>query len=177
MPGAHRSHGTYRPRLKSLVQQNSAEDVEDATRGAYKNYGSTPLNNTMTTLTKLKGIGPATASLLLAVYTTKAPFFSDELYRWAFFESGDKKGHGWDRPIKYNAKEYLALFERVQQLSDRLQVKTVEAEKVAYVLGKGNLINESGQKGAGAARKRKAAEQPDPDLVPASRPRRSQRKG
>ena len=176
MPDTHRSHGTYRPRLKSLVQQNTAEDVEDATRGAYSNYESTSLNNTMTTLTKLKGIGPATASLLLAVYTTKAPFFSDELYRWAFFESGDKKGQGWDRPIKYNAKEYLALFEHVQRLSDRLQVKSMEAEKVAYVLGKGDLINESSQEGSGVARKRKAAEEPDIDLVPASRPRRSQRK-
>ena len=92
-------------------------------------------------MTKLKGIGPATASLLLSVYEPHtAPFFSDELFRWCFFEEG--KGKGWDREIKYNLKEYLDLYGKVQELRERFKkdyrrgISAVEIEKVAYVLGK-----------------------------------------
>lgn len=156
-----RSHGTYRPRLKSLVQQNPATDVKDATREAFNCYNSATPNAAIAKLTALKGIGPATASLLLSVYTSEAPFFSDELYRWAFFESGDTKGRGWDRPIKYNGKEYAALFNRVQELRERLQVSAVEAEKVAYVLGKGEATATSSGQKLEKSRKRKAEQSDD----------------
>lgn len=95
----------------------------------------------LNTLAQLKGIGPATASLLLSVCNPEiAPFFSDELFRWSHFEGG--KGQGWDREIKYTLKEYLELFERVQEFRSRWkddygrEVASVEIEKVAYVLGK-----------------------------------------
>lgn len=97
----------------------------------------------LTQLCKLKGVGPATASLLLSVYDpVHAPFFSDELFRWICW---DEKA-GWDRKIKYDAKEYRMLCEGVQVLVERFgsrvegadgkEVQAVELEKVAYVLGK-----------------------------------------
>lgn len=117
--------------------------MANTTKEGYEAFtGSTDsVKPSLNALTKLRGIGPATASLLLSVFDPSvAPFFSDELFRWSFFESG--KGKGWDREIKYNMKEYLQLFDRVQDLQGRLQkhgrheTSAVEIEKVAYVLGK-----------------------------------------
>ena len=121
-----------------MVNQNDEETIAKLTANAFEQFSKDPKSNTksaLAELTSLKGIGPATASLLLSVYDpVQAPFFSDELFRWVFWDSG--KGKGWDRPIKYTPKEYLELFEKVQQMRERLEIKAVEAEKVAYVLGK-----------------------------------------
>ncbi|EME44721.1 hypothetical protein DOTSEDRAFT_98624, partial [Dothistroma septosporum NZE10] len=132
------SHGTFRPKLKALVNQNDEETIGEVTANAFEPFSKDPRSNAkpaLAELTKLKGIGPATASLLLSVYDPDhTPFFSDELFRWAFWSPA--KGKGWDRSIKYTPKEYLELFEKVQELCERLEVKAIEAEKVAYVLGK-----------------------------------------
>lgn len=79
-------------------------------------------------LVKLKGIGPATASLLLAVHDPKnVIFFADEAFYWLC--SGGRQG-----PIKYNAKEYKELNAKSQALARRLNVGAVDVERVAYVL-------------------------------------------
>ena len=154
------SHGTFRPTLKALVNQNDEETISKVTANAFETFSKDPKSNVkpaLTELNKLKGIGPATASLLLSVYDPdQAPFFSDELFRWAFWDSG--KGKGWDRPIKYTPKEYLELFQQVQELRERLEVKAVEAEKVAYVLGK----RSSGIVKASKDESQPAAEKPEP---------------
>lgn len=79
-------------------------------------------------LVKLKGIGPATASLLLAVHDPEnVIFFADEAFYW-LCSSGRRD------PIKYNTKEYKELISRSQSLAKRLDVKAVDVERVAYVL-------------------------------------------
>lgn len=96
----------------------------------------------------LRGVGPATASLLLGVYDdVKIPFFSDELFRWVMYEEG--KGRGWDRSIKYTIVEYRQMFSRVKELRQRLneeqqgrEVKSLEVEMVAYVLGRRKIGRE-----------------------------------
>lgn len=95
-------------------------------------------------LTKgLKGIGPATASLLLNTYDCeKVAFFSDELFRWSMFEGA--KGRGWDRKIKYSIGEYKQMFPVVKALRERLGkcegkgrgFTALEAEMAAYVIGR-----------------------------------------
>lgn len=60
------------------------------------------------------------------------PFFSDELFRWCTWDEGD----GWNTKIKYNVKEYEELCEKVSVLRERLGVRCVDAEKVAWVLGR-----------------------------------------
>ena len=141
-----RSHGKWRPMLAGLVQRNTEAAVQDQTREAFKAFsgGSKSPDDAklvINTLSKLQGIGPATASLLLSVFDLDVvPFFSDELFRWCFFEDGN--GKGWDRKIKYDVKEYVQLYARVQELRQRFKnsfdrdVPAVEIEKVAYVLGK-----------------------------------------
>jgi hypothetical protein len=87
-------------------------------------------------LITLKGIGPATASLLLSVAAPDVvPFFSDELFKWCVWDEQGAPG-GWKRKIKYNLKEYEMLLEKVDGLIERLGVRAVDVERVAWVLGK-----------------------------------------
>ncbi|KAF2840832.1 hypothetical protein M501DRAFT_930211, partial [Patellaria atrata CBS 101060] len=134
-------HGTYRPKLASLVTSNSAEDIEEATRSAFEQYiKDEDAAAAVKALTKLKGIGPATASLLLSCYDpVRVPFFSDELFRYVNFE--DKKAKGWDRKIGYTMKEYKSLVERVDVVRKRAHleygadISAISIEELAYVLG------------------------------------------
>lgn len=59
------------------MQSNEALLIEDTTRKAFSNDAD-DVAAAVKTLTGLKGIGPATASLLLSVYAPESvPFFSD----------------------------------------------------------------------------------------------------
>ncbi|KAL2044766.1 hypothetical protein N7G274_002541 [Stereocaulon virgatum] len=136
-------HGTYRPNLAKLVASNSIKEIRDTTKSAFAIYeaNNDDFAKSISTLTNLKGIGPATASLLLSCYdSVKVPFFSDELYRYLHFEEAASKG--WDRKINYTMKEYKSLFEKLQTLRKRLEkeskqdVSAIDVERMAYVLGK-----------------------------------------
>lgn len=112
-----------------LVSSNDASTVAEVVEGALKTYReiSDP-SAAVDTLAKLKGIGPATASLLLSVHDPdRVLFFSDEAFYWLC--CGGKKD-----PIKYNKKEFAALNEAAQKLIKRLGVSAVDLEKVAYVV-------------------------------------------
>ena len=162
-----RSHGKWRPMLAGLVQRNTEGAVHAQTRDAFKAFseGSKSPDETklaVNTVSKLQGIGPATASLLLSVFDPDVvPFFSDELFRWCFFDDG--RGKGWDREIKYNVKEYVELYCRVQEIKTRFKksfdrdVSAVEIEKVAYVLGRTAIGGDS----SGNTKKRKAGTSSD----------------
>ncbi|KAF1976075.1 hypothetical protein BU23DRAFT_588267 [Bimuria novae-zelandiae CBS 107.79] len=130
-------HGRFRPKLLSLVSSNSPSDIEKTTREAFSPNVPTPL--ALNDLTKLRGIGPATASLLLSVHDpTHNPFFSDELFRWMLWDTrGSPKG--WQRTISYTAKQYEMLLTCVDRLRERLGVSAVDMEKVAWVLGKARV--------------------------------------
>lgn len=121
-----------------LVRDNPARNVEAITTSAFKDYaaGKDALK-ALKTLTQLRGIGPATASLLLSVLDPdEVPFFSDEVFRWTHWDEPESaKGGGWDRVIRYTVKEYKDIVERVGEVRERLGVKAVDVEKVAYVLG------------------------------------------
>jgi hypothetical protein len=124
-----RKHGTFRPSLLSLVQSNSSSTIESTTRNAFSSLSPSSPLPALKVLTQLRGIGPATASLLLSVAASdEVPFFSDELFRWCV---GD-----WKRGIKYSVKEYASLVEKVAELRGRLEVRAVDVERVAWVLGK-----------------------------------------
>lgn len=134
-----RRHGKFRPKLLSLVSSNAPTTVSqtlDFARNLYTT--SKDARGTVRALAKLKGIGPATASLLLSVHDAQnAIFFSDEAFYWLC--CGGKKA-----AIKYNIDEYAALSDEAQALSKRLDVSATDIEKVAYVLIKGpSLAKES----------------------------------
>ncbi|KAL7817293.1 hypothetical protein V8C26DRAFT_69299 [Trichoderma gracile] len=123
-------HGKFRPTLMSLVSSNppsSSQTIQFAIR-FYAN--SKDAGSAIRMLSELKGIGPATASLLLSVHDAdNVIFFSDEAYYWLC--CGGKK-----ESIKYTPKEYHALQTEADALMKRLGVSAVEVEKVAYVLMK-----------------------------------------
>ncbi|KUI70924.1 hypothetical protein VM1G_06119 [Cytospora mali] len=122
-------HGKFRPTLMKLVSSNDESFVEGTIKNAldlYKKPSDTPA--ALNVLTKLKGIGPATASLLLAVHDPdNVIFFSDEAFYWLCRD-------GKRESIKYNAKEYKELSEKARDLTSRLKVSAVDVERVAYVL-------------------------------------------
>lgn len=128
-------------------------------------------------LAELRGIGPATASLLLAVHQPdRVIFFSDEAFYWLCLAG--KKGS-----LKYNAKEYQELDSEAQKLVDRLGVAAISVEKVAYVLMRRTPSPEAAKPEAAAAKpdasRKAAAKRKSPSASePAPRetaPRRSKR--
>ena len=146
-------HGTFRPNLLALASSNTDNAVNESTEAAYRIVKNEYLTHdeeatssdfkelavlAMKKLTTLRGVGPATASLVLSVQEPDwCPFFSDELYRWSAWgeEESKGKGQGWKRKIGYTLKEYKELFEKVFEVRTRLEVTAVEVEKVAWVLG------------------------------------------
>ncbi|KAL8798696.1 MAG: hypothetical protein Q9200_007718 [Gallowayella weberi] len=149
--------GTYRPSLAKLVASNPVEDVQKTTSSAFSLMSDDPdPSKAISTLSKLKGIGPATASLLLSCYDPETiPFFSDELFQWLHLQPDVKnsntkkrksKGNDDDgnsnRKINYTAKEYASIFEKTTALRQRLSqeagktITAVDIEKAAYTIGK-----------------------------------------
>ncbi|KAM7206769.1 Protein of unknown function (DUF1479) domain containing protein [Rhypophila sp. PSN 637] len=122
-------HGKFRPTLMNLVSSNDPKTVKETIQKAVKAYqDKSDVSTALGILTQLKGIGPATASLLLAVHDEEnVIFFADEAFYWLC--CGGSKG-----PIKYNLKEYMTLHDRAQAVSERLGVKAVDVERVAFVL-------------------------------------------
>ena len=138
-----RKHGTYRPNLAKLIASNSVDDVRTNTRNAFAIYKSNNQDyaKAVTAMSKLKGVGPATASLFLSCYDPiNIPFFSDELYRYLHWE--DARSKGWDRKIGYTMKEYKELYSRLHSLRERLEkesgqiIKALDLEMMAYALNK-----------------------------------------
>jgi len=73
--------GKFRPRLQQLAESNAPELVVNASEAAFTKLdgGFKNLKAALDELCVLKGVGPATASLLLSVYAPDlAPFMSDE---------------------------------------------------------------------------------------------------
>ncbi|POR32765.1 Uncharacterized protein TPAR_07039 [Tolypocladium paradoxum] len=126
-----RRHGKFRPTLMSLVTSNPQPLTKSVIQTALHTYRTAAnIPSTLDALTKLRGIGPATASLLLTVHDpSRVIFFSDEAFYWLC--CGGSKA-----PVKYTAKEYQSLRDRAAELTERLGVSATDVEKVAYVLMK-----------------------------------------
>ncbi|KAG5949944.1 hypothetical protein E4U53_005613 [Claviceps sorghi] len=137
-------HGKFRPTLMSLVASNDAQTTKAVIASAIKTYraktapcqsgdardADVAAQTALDMLTTLRGVGPATASLLLSVHDPRRViFFSDEAYWWLCCG-----GHS-DVSIRYTAKEYRALCDEAARLVRRLGGGTqmVHVEKAAYV--------------------------------------------
>ncbi|URD76390.1 hypothetical protein MUK42_08531 [Musa troglodytarum] len=92
----------FRPRLLDYVSSLDEASVESASRRAFAALPD--LSKAVSELTVLKGVGPATASAVLAAYAPDvAPFMSDEAMIAAM---GNAK--------EYTLKQYLAFAEKLQ---------------------------------------------------------------
>lgn len=144
--------GKFRPSLPKLIQANSEESVEKATRSGFlifteyakKNANwldvdlveyQNALRLSLKRLTELRGVGPATASLLLAILKDVTPlappFFSDEAFLY-FVQQPLRPS----QPIKYNLKEYADDFLLVMiNVARKYQIDSLdELERGAWAL-------------------------------------------
>ncbi|QBM85440.1 hypothetical protein METSCH_A00580 [Metschnikowia aff. pulcherrima] len=120
--------GKFRPNLSKLISSNSDEAVIEISREGFavftKQISLTVADNSPQTflanykkttrdalkiMCQLKGVGPATASLLLSLLSKVTmfapPFFSDESFMYFVRDVLRPR-----QPIKYNVKEYIEEF-------------------------------------------------------------------
>jgi hypothetical protein len=115
-----------RPILR-LIEANPEALVISITTAA---FAAPDIKTSFSTLLALKGVGPATASYLLAAHRfPDVPVFSDEAFRWVVH------GGDWGAKIKYDVGEYWEFFEKMQEIARRLEVTPDDVERVGFVLG------------------------------------------
>ena len=170
-----RQRGVHRPALLGMIKSNPDRTVEQATRAALaalprgtppqqpkpsQGTQSTNLDDQFpqTSLTELmnplRGVGIATASLILSAVTANKngggiPFFSDDVYLWLCMgevprlrselarESAERvrrrkgcyKRLGGELALKYNIKEYRGLWEAVRDLRGRLLLEIEDGKE------------------------------------------------
>jgi hypothetical protein len=112
-----RSRGKFRPRLKQLISSNVAPDVKSSTQKGFSELGS-PLTiesiiTATKTLSELKGVGPATATMVLQASSDEVPFMSDEAMLQVF--EGDKT------KLKYDLKTCKIFIENIYEIVTSLK--------------------------------------------------------
>ena len=132
-----------------MVASNPEDKAQEVTKKAFASYAANAdVKATVTIISELKGIGPATASLILAVHDPEnVMFFSDEAYHWLCAPDSEAAPD-----LKYNAKEYEELYAKTKALIARLKVSPIDIEKVAYVLKRENQPDSATKKSAGRPR-------------------------
>eukprot|EP00058_Branchiostoma_floridae_P021674 XP_002607164.1 hypothetical protein BRAFLDRAFT_68041 [Branchiostoma floridae] len=74
---AGQMRGKFRPRLQQLVESNMPEVVEETSRKAFNKLPN--ISSAINELSKLKAVGPATATAILAAAAPElVPFMADE---------------------------------------------------------------------------------------------------
>ncbi|KAK8937469.1 hypothetical protein KSP39_PZI012047 [Platanthera zijinensis] len=105
------SRGKWRPRLLDFASSLPETLVESASKKAFASLPD--LRKAVSELTVLKGIGPATASAILAAYAPNvAPFMSDEAMVATL---GSAK--------EYTLKQYLYFAEKLQEKAKSFSVR------------------------------------------------------
>ncbi|XP_059835226.1 uncharacterized protein zgc:112496 isoform X1 [Hypanus sabinus] len=103
------TRGKFRPMLQKMVASNSVSSVESCTRKAFKLLPD--VSAAVMELTKLKAVGPATAS---AVLVTGAP------QEAAFMADEAVESIPGLVPIKYTLKHYILYLDKVRECVEQL---------------------------------------------------------
>ncbi|CAI7583464.1 unnamed protein product [Penicillium glandicola] len=166
-------HGVSRPMLMGMVKSNQVATITNSTSTAFAAIpDADPVVSpndafpkaSMDALTApIRGVGPATASLILSIATVfgdakqQVPFYSDDVYLWlCLMDFPEGQGSKEQKPskhkkpngeliAKYNMNEYRDLWNAAQELRARLNdsageksgngpVSFIDIEKAAYVL-------------------------------------------
>ncbi|KAG8721573.1 hypothetical protein FRC08_012016 [Ceratobasidium sp. 394] len=148
------TRGKFRPTLPGLIDQNAQQKVKTCTQQAFLALSQLETNSKDQGLTSesqksfrallktlcagLKGVGPATGSLVLSVFDDRIPFMSDEAYIWAMYAdeeaaSGKRK---LKREVKYTEKGYLDFATRIWEISMQVERTPAQVERAGWVLGR-----------------------------------------
>ncbi|XP_071119459.1 uncharacterized protein [Haliotis cracherodii] len=101
--------GKFRPRLQQLVTSNAPDDVISTSKKAFKALPD--VSCAIKTLSLLKGVGPATASAILAAGSPEySPFMADE--SMLALQTA---------PLTYTHNAYLDFLEEVQAICKQLK--------------------------------------------------------
>ncbi|KAL0545540.1 hypothetical protein IC582_015426 [Cucumis melo] len=105
------TRGKWRPRLLDFVSSLDESLVKLASQKAFQCLPD--ISKAVSELTPLKGVGPATASAILAAYAPDvAPFMSDEAMEAALGNSKD-----------YSLKQYLLFANKLQEKAKELSLE------------------------------------------------------
>lgn len=128
--------GTFRPSLMSLIRCNSNDSVIEVTKEALILLKNGNDINTWTLalkeLIRLRGVGPATASAILALWTPTVPFYSDEA---AHIALGLQK-------LKYTEKEVMMYVDRMRDCAGQLGVSARDLEVALFVNAHKSLLED-----------------------------------
>ncbi|XP_067859839.1 uncharacterized protein zgc:112496 [Heptranchias perlo] len=103
------TRGKFRPRLQQMVKTNSTDSVESCTRKAFKLLPD--ISAAITEISKLKALGPATASaVLVAGAPQEAAFMADEVVQ----------SIPGLVPIQYTLKHYVLYLDKVRECARQL---------------------------------------------------------
>ncbi|BFZ52996.1 hypothetical protein PYCC9005_000018 [Savitreella phatthalungensis] len=121
------ARGKWRPRLQDLVESNQPKLVKEVYTRASKLVPSS-IDEALDALCELKGVGIATASLLLSscVFDCAVPFFSDEL---AAFVTSNAESRGPGK-LRYDKIYYRWLRTELNALIDQELERGTDARLV-----------------------------------------------
>ncbi|KAL9681353.1 hypothetical protein QQ045_013136 [Rhodiola kirilowii] len=128
--------GKWRPRLLEFVSALDDEVVESASRKAFEALPD--VSKAVSELTVLKGVGPATASAVLAAHAPQvAPFMSDEAMVAAL---GSAKDYTLKQYVKFSSK----MQEKAKELSsNNLTFTPSDVERALWSAAIGKKLNSS----------------------------------
>ncbi|MCJ1379065.1 hypothetical protein MMC17_002165 [Xylographa soralifera] len=124
------TRGHPRPTLPALIRSNTPALVRSTTQRAYALFAADTADPfpALKQLAQLRGVGPATASLLLAVgWPEEVPFFADELLGWLRGGEGGK--------VRYDWREYGEVWEGVRKVRGLVGGGAEEVERGAWAVG------------------------------------------
>ncbi|KAF9034462.1 hypothetical protein BDZ89DRAFT_1158013 [Hymenopellis radicata] len=126
--------GQNRPALRALIKKNSATQVKEVTERALRESLAEgtwdSLKLALDILCELKGVGPATASLILSlIYPRDIPFFSDEATVDVLALVGGRKA------IKYTHATYRTLYDALEDMTSTINQNAPSEDS----LGRGEL--------------------------------------
>ncbi|KAF7817412.1 Amino acid transporter AVT6A isoform B [Senna tora] len=142
------TRGKWRPRLLDFVSSLDESLVKSASEKA---FGSLPdISKAVSELTVLKGVGPATASALLAAFAPHlTPFMSDEAMQAALGNSKD-----------YSLKQYLLFANQLQTKAKELSSEgdcftPSDVERALWSCAVGKSLNQNPKTNRSRSSKRK----------------------
>lgn len=130
------TRGKFRPTLLKFAASNQLDLVKSVSSTAFRilsadKISTTEVKSAITEISKLKGVGPATASLILSLGCPSIPFMSDEALFCVpktFAKITDSKGK-----LQYTVPAYLEYWSWIDSVVEDLNKDTSDTHRFTHV--------------------------------------------